>query len=121
MAYLQYFLQIRNGVRSWVQIINNCYRLWELSKQPKSKTRVGELSGELGIKDSINRQIFTLKYDIRAKKEDATAANIAFTERIHLLDQTDDERLFNPFFRIPGELVANQTIWVAPGQALFLT
>ncbi|KAA1076653.1 hypothetical protein PGT21_014571 [Puccinia graminis f. sp. tritici] len=42
-----------------------------------------------------------MKYDIRASKDGATAANNAFTERISLLDQTNRERLFNPFFQVP--------------------
>ncbi|OAV95884.1 hypothetical protein PTTG_26547 [Puccinia triticina 1-1 BBBD Race 1] len=108
MAYLQFFLQIsadgvwiRNGIQSWVAIIANCYRLWETSKELRTKTLVGDLGGELGIRDSINRQIFMYAYDIRARGAEATTANHLFTERIDRLDQTNKPRLFNSFFRVP--------------------
>ncbi|KAI9620308.1 hypothetical protein H4Q26_013878 [Puccinia striiformis f. sp. tritici PST-130] len=108
MAYLQFFLQIsatgswiKNGVRSWLGIIANCYLLWQISKDPRTKTRVEKLGGQLGIKASINKQIYMYTYDIRAKKECATPANRHFLERIRLCDEEAPERLFNPFFRLP--------------------
>ncbi|OAV95433.1 hypothetical protein PTTG_26678 [Puccinia triticina 1-1 BBBD Race 1] len=108
MAYLQFFLQvsangvwIKNGIRSWVSIIANCYQLWEVSKGLRTKTLVTKLGGELGIKDSINKQIYSHVYDIRAKGANATAANRSFTERIENLDETNQPRLFNSFFRVP--------------------
>jgi hypothetical protein len=70
-----------------------------MSKQPRTKTRVGGLAGELGIKDSVNNEILLFKYIVQAKGEDATAANNAFTRRI---DDTDRD---NPFFRLPGEFL----------------
>ncbi|OAV88544.1 hypothetical protein PTTG_28998 [Puccinia triticina 1-1 BBBD Race 1] len=108
LAYLQFFLQISadglwitNGLRSWVGIIANCYLLWQMAKESRSKTRAGDLGRELGIKDSINRQISMYKYDIRAKGDEATPANTAFITRIDMLDKDDPERLFNSFFRVP--------------------
>ncbi|KAA1121789.1 hypothetical protein PGTUg99_029968 [Puccinia graminis f. sp. tritici] len=108
LAYLQFFLQIsadgcwiRNGFRSWLGIIANCYLLWETSKQPPTKTRVGELAGELGIKDSVNNEIMMFKYSIQAKGDNATPANNAFTKRISDTDRANPSRLFNPFFRLP--------------------
>ncbi|OAV99967.1 hypothetical protein PTTG_25122 [Puccinia triticina 1-1 BBBD Race 1] len=105
MAYLQFFLQvsangvwIKNGIRSWVLIIANCYQLWEVSKRLRTKTLVTKLGGELGIKDSINKQIYLHVYDIQAKGANATAANRLFTERIENLDETNQLRLFNSFF-----------------------
>ncbi|KAA1076465.1 hypothetical protein PGT21_007921 [Puccinia graminis f. sp. tritici] len=107
LAYLQFFLQIshdgvwiKNGARSWKGIKDNCYSVWEESKKPRSKTRVGELSTDLGIKDSINKAIYTYRYDILAKKGDATEANRTYLSRIELLDSSGPERLFNPFFRV---------------------
>ncbi|KAA1077301.1 hypothetical protein PGT21_002490 [Puccinia graminis f. sp. tritici] len=108
MAYLQFFLQIsadgcwiRNGFRSWLGIIANCYLLWDMSKEARTKTRVAQLGGDLGIKDSVNNEILLFKYSIQAKGAGATAANHAFTKRIADTDRSNPERLFNPFFRVP--------------------
>ncbi|EFP89843.2 uncharacterized protein PGTG_15799 [Puccinia graminis f. sp. tritici CRL 75-36-700-3] len=111
MAYLQFFLQIsadgywiKNGPRSWMGIIANCYLLWDISKQPRTKTRVGVVGGDLGVKDSVNNEILLFKYTILAKGDSATPANQEFIRRIAVLDQTDQTRLFNPFFRLPEVL-----------------
>ncbi|KAA1113190.1 hypothetical protein PGT21_024597 [Puccinia graminis f. sp. tritici] len=68
MAYLQFFLQIsadgywiKNGPGLWMGIIANCYLLWDISKQPRTKTRVGVVGGDLGVKDLVNNEILLFK------------------------------------------------------------
>jgi hypothetical protein len=90
--------QIKNGPRSWLGIIANSYLLWDIAKQPRTKTRVGLLGGDLGIKDSINNEIIIFKYEIAAKGDSATPAKQAFSKRIDEIDCTNPSRLFNPFF-----------------------
>jgi hypothetical protein len=77
-----------------------------MSKEARTKTRVVQLGGDLGIKDLVNNEILLFKYSIQAKGADATPANHAFSKRIADTDQSNPERLFNPFFRLPGKFLS---------------
>jgi predicted membrane-bound dolichyl-phosphate-mannose-protein mannosyltransferase len=57
----------------------------------------------LGVRDSINRQIIELKWEIQAKKEAASAADCAFLDWVTNQEEMDADKLFNPFFQLAGK------------------
>ncbi|OAV96501.1 hypothetical protein PTTG_00959 [Puccinia triticina 1-1 BBBD Race 1] len=80
----------------------NCYDIWNISQKPQSKTAVGYLHTQLGVKDTLNKAIIDRKYGIIAKKEDATLEELKFLEDHKSLDAERQKAIFNAFFEIDG-------------------
>jgi hypothetical protein len=58
----------------------------------------------LGVRDVINKTIVDRKYDVLAKGDSATAAELEFLKEFSIsnLGLEDTPAVFNPFFQLSG-------------------
>ncbi|PLW07682.1 hypothetical protein PCASD_22815 [Puccinia coronata f. sp. avenae] len=90
--------------RSWSGIQADCYKIWVASQKPRSKTSVAQMYTHLGVRDVINKTIVDCKYDVLAKGDSATAAELEFLKEFSIsnLGLEDTPAVFNPFFQLSG-------------------
>ncbi|KAI9621702.1 hypothetical protein KEM48_007631, partial [Puccinia striiformis f. sp. tritici PST-130] len=79
MEYVRQFFMInpdgspgKNETRSWSKIKDMCHSIWTHSKTPRSKTTTLAMFTELGVRDSINKELLERQWAIAAKKEQAS-------------------------------------------------
>ncbi|KAA1124755.1 hypothetical protein PGTUg99_033835 [Puccinia graminis f. sp. tritici] len=109
LDYVRFFFMIgptgswvKHPPRLWEQIKTRCYEVWTMAKKPRTKTAVGNSLSTHGVKDMINRAVIDQRYEALELGPDATATQKRFLEEIKELDQSNPERLLNPYFEAPG-------------------
>ncbi|KAH9457090.1 hypothetical protein Pst134EA_020987 [Puccinia striiformis f. sp. tritici] len=109
MEYVRQFFMInpdgspgKNETRSWSKIKDMCHSIWTHSKTPRSKTTTLAMFTELGVRDSINKELLERQWAIAAKKEQASASDAQFLKDVKKQDEVCKDLLFNPFFTLSG-------------------